>query len=88
MNNNYSNAINKAKAGRVVLWLMCQARRQDIFILFLMMPDSIRDLGDIVKPNLQKMHPLLQFFMLCSHFGSGKKRNKTPYTEFIITETV
>lgn len=33
---------------------MCQAGRQDIFILFLTVPDTIWDLGEIVKPKFPK----------------------------------
>lgn len=51
MHNNYFNVINKAKAGKMVLWLTCQAKRQDIFILFLTVPDTVWDCGEIVKPK-------------------------------------
>lgn len=54
---NYFNVINKAKAGRMVLWLMCQAGRQGIFILFLTVPDTVWDLGETVKPKFPKAAP-------------------------------
>jgi len=51
---NYFNVINKAKAGRMVLWLMCQTGRQDILILFLTVPDTVWDLGETAKPKFPR----------------------------------
>lgn len=38
----------------MVLWLMCQTGRQDIFIRFLTVPDTAWDLGQAVKSAFPK----------------------------------
>lgn len=56
---------------------MCQTGRQDIFILFLTVPDAVWDLREIVKAQIsKKMHPLLQLPMLYTEIGSGEKEKK------------
>lgn len=62
---------------------MCQTGRQDIFILFLTVPDAVWDIREIVKPKFPKR------CILCSNYytqrlvlGKKKERN-TRYSEFI-----
>lgn len=70
----------------MVLWLMCQTGRQDIFILFLTVPDTIWDLVEIVKPKFPKdasFAPITNVIHRVWFENKQTNKRNRPYSEFI-----
>lgn len=58
---------------------MCQAGRQDIFILFLIVPDTTWDLGEIVKLKFPKDASFAPITNVIHRVWLKKKKRKKNY---------